>query len=239
MQPSAGPSVEQALAGWLPAGVVCLHRPVAMPAEAETTAHERAHVQKAVTKRQREFLTGRVAARAALAQLGLPCAELPAAPDRSPQWPAEVVGSIAHSATECIVGVAQRRTLRALGLDTEPARPLEAELWPRIATAREREWLARQAEAERGLWVRHLFCAKEAVYKGQHPEFRLPLGFQDLEIHFSPSARRYQVSLSEGADPAGLAEAGRGRFADYLAHAEGSWRDFRKSLFYCALWTAG
>ena len=49
--------------------------------------------ERAVQTRRRDFTAGRVCARRALRDLGLPTTAVPAAADRAPVWPAGVVGS--------------------------------------------------------------------------------------------------------------------------------------------------
>lgn len=182
-----------------------------MPSVEETTARERAQVATAVAKRQREFLTGRVAARRALARLGVPVLELEVGPRRAPQWPPEVVGSIAHSAEWCLVAVARRNLVGGLGLDVEPARPLAAELWPRICTPGEQEWIAAQPQAERGLWALRYFCAKEAVYKCQFPRSGRFLGFHEVEVRFGDRQVFHARAGTAAAALTGVLEAGSGR----------------------------
>lgn len=236
MLPSAESLLPPALAGWLPAAAVAEHRKIAMPAPGESTLQERAQVAKAVAKRQREFLTGRAAARAALARLGVSADEVPIAANRTPIWPPGVVGSITHSASECLVAVARRADLRALGLDVEPAEPLEPELWPRICTAVELKWLHGLPAAAQGLWAKHFFCAKEALYKGQFPEFAVPLGFHDLVLRLDAGSQEFSARLAGASVCTELEPARRRELADFLENARGSWRLCQGSLFHCAAW---
>lgn len=141
--------------------------------------------------RRREFAAGRAAARAALRRLGqAPCAIVMGA-DRAPVWPCGVHGSITHSARTALAVVSRDMRLQGLGLDMEPASPLEAALWPEIATESELRWIACHPAAERGLWARALFCAKEAAYKAQYPRSRTLLGFQALELTIDRSTSAF------------------------------------------------
>ena len=78
-------------------------------------------------------------------------AATPPLPDASgaPRWPAGVTGSVSHSGSLCVVVVATRERVRGVGVDVEPAEPLERELWPEICTGGERSWLEAQSESER------------------------------------------------------------------------------------------
>ncbi|GAB3946415.1 hypothetical protein GCM10027614_39920 [Micromonospora vulcania] len=57
--------------------------------------------ERAVESRRRDFTAGRVCARRAMADLGLPASAVPAAADRAPVWPAGVVGAITHTTGYC------------------------------------------------------------------------------------------------------------------------------------------
>ncbi len=108
----------------------------------------------------------------------------PLLPDASgaPRWPAGVTGSVSHSGSLCVVVVATRERVRGVGVDVEPAEPLERELWPEICTGGERSWLEAQSESERGSWARWFFSAKEAVYKMQSPLTGTFLEFHDVTL---------------------------------------------------------
>jgi 4'-phosphopantetheinyl transferase EntD len=149
----------------------------AVPAlhDAELYPEERAALANAVEKRRAEFGTARVCARKALARLGY--APMPLVPnkDRSPIWPAGVVGSITHTRGYCGVVVAKDSALVSVGVDAEQDKLLTPDLIEMICTAGER----------RGLFERDAvlyFAAKEAFYKCQYPLTQKYLGFQDVEL---------------------------------------------------------
>ncbi len=58
---------------------------------------EQAYIAEAVEKRQVEFSTARVLARRALYELGVSPQSLCPNDDRSPRWPAGIIGSITHT----------------------------------------------------------------------------------------------------------------------------------------------
>lgn len=188
--------------------VVC-----AEPAPAMDALHpaERRLVARAAPSRQDQFSTGRLCAREALAGLGLPGAPLLARPDRSPAWPEGAVGSLSHTRGCCAVVVGRRPPWRALGLDVEGGAPLAARLEARVCRPEERAWLAGRDSAERGRLAKLLFCAKEAVYKCQHPLAGARLGFQDVRVVLDAETGVFQAEIL-GALP----EAQRG-----LQHLEG------------------
>ena len=54
--------------------------------------------------------------------------------DRAPLWPAGAVGSISHTDDYCVVVVGHSVEHRSLGVDAEPAAPLEEHVWTEICT---------------------------------------------------------------------------------------------------------
>lgn len=141
-------------------------------------------LERAVEKRRREVASGRAAARRAMAGLRERPVAIRRGPGGCPIWPAGLVGTITHTDTLCAAAVARSNLVSGLGLDAEPEGPLEAELWPAIATAEELDALRRLSvprAAERARWI---FCAKEAAYKCQYPSTGLLLDFSDLLIRW-------------------------------------------------------
>lgn len=147
-----------------------------------------------VDKRRREFTAGRTAARAAMADLGLPPAPVPMAPDRAPLWPEGLTGSIAHCATACIAAVAPLDQLRSIGIDIEEATPLAPDLWDTVLTPGERSWLDTCPPNDRGLLAKRIFSAKEAVYKAQYPLTGRVIDFQEVQI--APESQGFRSTLS-------------------------------------------
>lgn len=176
---------------------------------------ERDAVVRAVPKRQREFATARRTARALLAELGWPRFALLRNEDRSPAWPAGVVGSITHCDGLCAVALTRDGAIAGLGIDVEPDQPLDAALWSRICTAHEIESIvaSRGTAAEQGRAARLVFSAKEAFYKSVYPRLRRVLGFHEVEIQVDWRTCRFLTRL-EGTHT-GLPEGARfeGRFA--------------------------
>ncbi len=175
--------------------------PIGRPIANTLFPEEEAWITRAIPKRRREFAAGRWCARQALARLGLPDVPLPPAPDRAPRWPAGIVGSITHSDTLCIVAVARQDHVHALGVDTEPWAPLDAELWPLVCTPTELGWLMRQPPRLRGYLARALFSAKEATYKCQYPLTGAMLDFPDLEVALDLPGGRFSTMLRRAAGP--------------------------------------
>jgi|SRR5215213_5050322 len=151
-------------------------------------------VAAAVPKRRREFAAGRHCARRALERLDIHGFALVAGADRAPRWPAGVVGSISHTDRYCVAVVARRAAFASLGVDAEPAEPLECELWETVCTDAERRWLDTQPELERGRMARLIFSAKECAYKCQYPLTGVLLDFHDLQIEVDREAGRFTAT---------------------------------------------
>jgi 4'-phosphopantetheinyl transferase EntD len=150
-------------------------------------------VAEAAEQRRREFLSGRAAARRALARLGVHGHDLLVGEARAPRWPPGIAGSISHGGGVCVAAAALRERHAGIGVDCEPDEPLAEKLWPRIATAAELDCLARLPAEQRGNWARRLFCAKECYYKYQRPQTGRFLGFDDVEIDFDEGIRGFTV----------------------------------------------
>ena len=133
---------------------------------------------KAVPKRQAEFAAGRATARSAMALLGVAPAAIPHGLDRAPVWPDGIHGSITHSDTACLAAVTFAP--RLIGIDLEPATPLDASLQDVVLTPAERAAIAHSPDP--ALTGKLIFSAKEAGYKAQYARSRTLLDFDALEI---------------------------------------------------------
>lgn len=164
-------------------------------------AVEYEYIKHAVAKRRREFAAGRSMARAALRRLGVDAQAVPCAPDRSPQWPRGVVGSISHSGSWCAVAVARSTDVHALGIDVEDDRPVSVELMASICAPRELEWLQCQPHHERGVLAKVIFSAKEAVFKAQYPLTKSFVEVRDLTVKLDLLAQTWSATFEPGQQP--------------------------------------
>jgi 4'-phosphopantetheinyl transferase EntD len=181
--------------------------------EGDLLPAERALVAHAGEARRREFATGRVLARCLLEELGFGGLPLLRGADRAPRWPRAISGSISHCADLCVVVVASREHVPALGVDVEPDEPLEPELWPSVCTARELAALDAAPEGERGRIVRLLFSAKEATYKCVRFVGGPELGFHDVEVSLERGRGRFDAKWRGAADRDRAGPDCSGRFA--------------------------
>ena len=175
---------------------------------------EEACVANAVEKRQREFRSGRHAAKAALLQLGLEedINLLPVAGGKRPEWPVGYVGSITHTAGFCAAAVASQAHYRAIGIDVEPRTPLNPNILSRICTEREQAWIAQQPDDHlKPDWGKTIFCIKETLYKVFNPIHDVFLGFQEADVQLSPQDGSFTANIHQREK--GIECCYRGRFS--------------------------
>jgi len=160
------------------------------PVEAERMA-------KAVAKRQREFALGRRLAREGLARLGIAPTAIPMGADRSPEWPAGVVGSITHTKTWCAAAVARADAFVGVGLDVEMAEDLAHKLWDSICTPRDLALLDARPVGERARLAKAIFSAKESAYKAQYLVTRTYLGFMAMSVELDVDAGTFVATFEQ------------------------------------------
>lgn len=177
---------------------------------------EQCYVSRATESRRREFAAGRSLARQAMASLGVPQAAIPAAPDRAPVWPAGIVGSISHCSGLCVAAVAREsQDCSSIGIDVEPATPLDRDLLDVICTEAELGWLGQQPAGERLILVKAIFSAKESFYKSQYPLSKTLIDFHAVTILPDVARGRFEACLEVDVAPflAGQILEGRVRMA--------------------------
>ena len=158
-------------------GILVDHRLIQPGDELALLPVELAAFAASVIKVRQASGAARLAARALLQQLGHVDQAVPKADTGAPIWPEGIVGSLAHDARVAVAAIARRRDVRSLGIDVEPAQPLDPDLVDLVATAGERRRIA--DDPYRG---RLLFAVKEAVYKAVHPLDAVFLEHHDVEV---------------------------------------------------------
>jgi 4'-phosphopantetheinyl transferase EntD len=157
---------------------------------------EAAHLGRAVSSRRQEFAAGRLCARRVLAEFGVLNFPIKAAEDRQPLWPANIVGSITHTDGFGAAVAAEKKLIAAIGLDSEVAGRVKAELWPSICTPGEIRWLKSLPESQHESAATVIFAAKEAFYKCQYPLTAEWLNFHDATVEMPAwSAQRGVFSI--------------------------------------------
>lgn len=138
---------------------------------------EERHVAGAAPKRRRDFALGRACAHAALAQAGCDKGPVGRTEDGAPIWPSGLVGSITHTQGYAAALVGRAADFAGLGVDAERMGGVTAELWPRLFTPDEQDYLARQSDQVRAATI--MFTIKEACHKAGG---RRVLRFQDFQV---------------------------------------------------------
>jgi 4'-phosphopantetheinyl transferase EntD len=157
---------------------------------------EEAIVMGSVDERRREFATGRMCARRALAGLGLAPIAITRGARGAPRWPNGVVGSITHCDGYRAAAVAWAREFLSLGIDAVPTGSLTERVRRRIALDQEHVWLRRLAVTDPTIsWDRLLFSAKESVYKAWYPLTGTQLDFKDAVIVFDARYGTFDARL--------------------------------------------
>ncbi len=158
-------------------------------------ASERAATTYMTSARAREFAAGRAAARRAMRALGQIERPVPRGTDRAPIWPSGLTGAITHTRTDCLAAVTDDPSLAGLGLDLEPATPLDPELLSEICTPAELGWLDTVVPSRRAYLAKLVFCAKEAVFKAQYPISQQMLDFHDVTVSLDPGGRNFDAQV--------------------------------------------
>jgi enterobactin synthetase component D len=162
-------------------------------------------LQRAVLKRQVEFLVGRVCAQHAVEALtGQKPASIPLQPDRAPAWPPGIVGAITHTAGYAAALVAQNTHYRGIGIDCEAIiMPENLNLQKHICVANELEAL----RAVHGHWrpeklLTLIFSAKESLFKCLYPQVQAYFGFSAARVvRLDEAQHTFGIQLEQDLTP--------------------------------------
>lgn len=150
-------------------------------------------INKAVPKRQAEFLAGRYSANSALKVLGINCSNIAIGKHRSPIWPNNIVASITHTTTTSLCAASYKGNYQYLGVDIEHV--ISTELMNKIKrsiiTLEEEAILKDYSLNESSLKVCPLnfsevftlvFSAKESLFKALYPSVGYYFDFSAANI---------------------------------------------------------
>jgi enterobactin synthetase component D len=165
------------------------------------------HIASAVHKRQAEFFYGRWCARLAMRGIlhnGLPQVGIGAW--REPLWPAELIGSITHTAGMAAAMVLPANAgYRGIGLDIEHVLTAggASAVLKLVATPTELQCLmplTRTLGADLALTL--IFSAKESFFKAVHRDVRRYFGFEAIALEeIDIAAQRMIFSVRETLGP--------------------------------------
>lgn len=153
----------------------------------------------AITKRQAEFLAGRMMAKLAQEALGHPPCPIPIGADRAPVWPDGVAGSISHARGFC-ASILVPEVLGNPGIDIEA-----------IAKGRTQDAILRTAlcETEHNIidgapapfgkdrLVTLCFSAKETLFKALFPTVGHHFGFGAAQLRDLPTETQISLFLTK------------------------------------------
>lgn len=142
-------------------------------------------IARSVSKRRAEYLAGRLAALAALADAGVDADDLAIAPSRAAVWPVGFTGSITHAAGIAAAVALREDLLRGVGIDIEriaAAGALEA-IVRSVVDAAERNLLSGLASrVGEPMALTIAFSAKESFYKATAATVGRVFDFSALKI---------------------------------------------------------
>lgn len=139
-------------------------------------------IQKAVPKREIEYRIGRSLAREILGLDPLDTkTSLYKKSNGSPNWPQNIVGSISHTGSTCIVAVADKKHFSGIGIDIEDG-IFEAGLQRLIVN--EQHSCIYPGRLSPLASLRAAFCCKEAVFKSLELVLIEHIDFLDVNIRY-------------------------------------------------------
>ncbi|HEY3699680.1 MAG TPA: 4'-phosphopantetheinyl transferase superfamily protein [Spongiibacteraceae bacterium] len=156
------------------------------------------HLRGAVNKRRAEFLAGRICARAALNAIGYPDA-IPAVNfDRSPCWPAGVVGAITHDNYTAAAVVAHAKDCIGIGLDSESVAAIAQadDIVAEVLTPIEADMYWQLPQSTRAEYLTLAFSLKESLFKALYPVVGRYFDFQSARLcHWDTAQGCAQIEL--------------------------------------------
>ena len=166
----------------------------------ELLPEEQPFVKRACQKRVGDFATGRYCARRALARLGVPECAITVAPNRAPNWPEGVVGSITHTDGFVAAVVGRADEYLSVGLDSQ--RIKEGRITPGMARL-----ILQPTEfplvdsGQRDERLNLVFCAKESLYKCLNPLVNKFFGFECARVtDLDEDEKTFVIELTEDLD---------------------------------------
>jgi 4'-phosphopantetheinyl transferase EntD len=171
------PRLQSSIDALAPPGMLIDHRLISEGDEFALLPEELGALVNSVVKVRRASGAARIVARELLQRLGQSQQAIPKTTSGMPIWPHGIVGSLAHESVVAVAAVAKQSNYLSLGIDIEPAEPLDSSLLDLIVTVRELETFPNEP-----CGGRLLFSIKEAVYKAVYPLDGMFLDHHDVEV---------------------------------------------------------
>ena len=189
MNTATDSALESAIGALAVPGIAVGHRLIAPDDALALRPDERDAFANSVDKVKRASGAARIVARSLMAQFGHPAQSVPKSASGAPIWPSGYVGSLAHDARIAVAALARRSDFLSLGIDVEPAEPLDADLLDLVTTQSERREISGDL-----LQGRLLFTIKEAAYKAIHPLDGTFLEHHDVEVDLAAGTATARTS---------------------------------------------
>jgi 4'-phosphopantetheinyl transferase EntD len=190
--------------------IVCFYSHIGDFTELLTSA-EAGAVSAAVSKRKREYSTGRWLARRALSCLGQEVEHLLSGVAREPLWPEGICGSITHTDSLAAVAVANCVDILGIGIDMERVGAVDQKLLPKLLTRVERANL-------NGIDPTLIFSAKEACYKLLYPIVGEYVDFKAVEVSVNETDRLFSLRYIGSSPANAIVEQATGIYMDLENH---------------------
>jgi len=171
------PLIKRAIDALAVPGLLIGHRMISQGDEFALLHEEMASLSFPTIERCRASGAARRAARELMNSMGFAGLPILRSTFGAPNWPAGVVGSMAHDDRIAVAAVGLQHDLDAVGVDIEPIAPLPPEMLELTATPRERH-----AIADNPFGAKILFAIKEAVYKAAYTLDHEFLDFHDIDV---------------------------------------------------------
>lgn len=158
-------------------------------------------LQKAVTKRQAEYLAGRICATRTLESIGHNDAIVETSDSRAPIWPHETIGAITHTKGIAMAVALPANQAKGIGIDVEKHMTAEQEVKLQTQILRDDEAeIFRQLGHTVSCPLSIVFSAKESIYKALYPSVNKFFGFEKAKlVRFDPHTLTFKITeqLSE------------------------------------------
>ncbi|MCT4557833.1 MAG: 4'-phosphopantetheinyl transferase superfamily protein [Pelagimonas sp.] len=161
-------------------------------------------LERAVAKRQADYLAGRVMARYALHALGRSETHIPTAQNRAPIWPQGIRGAITHTSgrSACLLS---KNASDFPGIDIEKIAEGNAiSAIEKVALSRPELSILKGMNLPENVPQTLAFSAKETIFKSLFPLVNSTFGFQAARLHSASKNRDLVFVLTDQLAP-GLA----------------------------------
>ncbi len=156
-------------------------------------------LERAVIRRKAEFLAGRYAAQRAMKKLRIEKTTVGIGQHRNPVWPAGLIGSITHTATQAICAIVQNTDYQSIGIDLAEqisittANNIKDQI---IQTHEINAFSHCPLSFEQLLTL--TFSAKESLFKALYPQVKAYFEFHAAEIvNVEMKSRTFFIKLTQ------------------------------------------